>query len=251
MHPTLRFNVQQAVRLLFLLCCPVLIYAQIPDKFTNLQVLPKDISKQELVQTMKGFTADLGVRCVYCHVGEEGKPFSEFNFPSDDKKTKGTARVMLRMREAINTQFIPQLGEPEEKMVTVHCGTCHHGLPIPMTLEDVLFTSITNQGRDSCFAKYRALRKAYYGRASYDFGEFSLQNLADRLDREKARTDDAIAILKFNIQFFPESGSTYAGLGELYAKKGDKVQARANLEKAFNILHDPRIKKRIEQLSGK
>jgi tetratricopeptide (TPR) repeat protein len=155
------------------------------------------------------------------------------------------------MREAINSQYLMQLGLPDEKTVTVQCGTCHHGQPIPMTLEEVLFTSITNQGMDSCFAKYRALRKAYYGRSSYDFGEFSLQNLTERLDREKGHTDDAIAILKFNLEFFPESGSTYASLGDLYAKKGDKVQARASLEKAFNILHDPRIKKRIEQLSGK
>ncbi len=36
--------------------------AQIPDKFTNLKVLPKDISKGELVGIMRAFSGALGVR---------------------------------------------------------------------------------------------------------------------------------------------------------------------------------------------
>ena len=243
------FNILPILIALMLLGSPVVMHAQIPDTFTNLQVLPKNISKNDLLQTMKGFTAALGVRCTYCHVGEEGRPFSEFKFPSDDKLTKGRARVMIRMRDAINTQFISQLGLVDEK--TVECATCHHGLPAPMTLEEILLPTIMSNGRDSCFAKYRSLRKTYYGRSSFDFGEGSLQNLADKLDREKGKTDDAIAVLKLNLEYFPESGTTYFGLGELYAKKSDKKQAKSNLERAFSILHDPRIKKRIEQLSGK
>lgn len=41
---------------------------QPPDP-TNLQVLPKDIPKAQLVQTMRGFAMGLGVRCEHCHVG--------------------------------------------------------------------------------------------------------------------------------------------------------------------------------------
>src|SRR5262245_19404795 len=48
--------------------------AQSTEKFKNLQVLPKDISEEQLNSTMNGFTRALGVRCAYCHVGEEGKP---------------------------------------------------------------------------------------------------------------------------------------------------------------------------------
>ncbi len=44
--------------------------AQIPDKFENLQVLPKEISKPELMENMKSFALGLGVRCHFCHVGE-------------------------------------------------------------------------------------------------------------------------------------------------------------------------------------
>jgi hypothetical protein len=44
--------------------------AQVPDKFTNLQVFPKDISSKELISTMRGFCFSLGVRCEYCHAGK-------------------------------------------------------------------------------------------------------------------------------------------------------------------------------------
>jgi hypothetical protein len=36
--------------------------AQIPTKFTNLEVLPKDIPRAELIATMRGFAGALGVR---------------------------------------------------------------------------------------------------------------------------------------------------------------------------------------------
>ena len=70
------------------------IYAQIPDKFTNLKVLPKDISKQELQSTMRGFAFALGVRCEHCHV-EKKAPEHGLDFAADDKDAKKTARLML------------------------------------------------------------------------------------------------------------------------------------------------------------
>jgi hypothetical protein len=82
---------------------------QIPDKFTNLQVLPKDISKGGLLDVMKGFTSGLGVRCQHCHIGEEGKPLTTFDFVSDAKETKQTARVMLRMVQAINSEHLAKI----------------------------------------------------------------------------------------------------------------------------------------------
>ena len=46
--------------------------AQIPDKFTNLKVLPKDIAKRDLVETMRSFSMALGVTCQHCHVEKDG-----------------------------------------------------------------------------------------------------------------------------------------------------------------------------------
>ncbi len=79
--------------------------AQLPDSFENLEVLPKDIGQRELIEVMKGFSGALGVRCQHCHVGEEGKPLSDFDFVSDERPAKDAARVMMRMTEKINSGF--------------------------------------------------------------------------------------------------------------------------------------------------
>ena len=49
--------------------------AQIPDEFTNLKVLPGDIGKRELVNTMRGFAGALGVRWTQCHPGPAPGPW--------------------------------------------------------------------------------------------------------------------------------------------------------------------------------
>lgn len=68
---------------------------QIPDTFTNLQVLPKDITKPELVTIMKTFAITFEKRCSYCHVATDD--LSEADFPSDEKATKKQARQLLRL----------------------------------------------------------------------------------------------------------------------------------------------------------
>ena len=85
--------------------------AQIPDEFHNLQVLPEEIEKPQLVGIMRGFAMGLGVRCWYCHVGEEGMPFSEFDFESDEKLTKKKARFMLEMTQYLDEERLPGLTE--------------------------------------------------------------------------------------------------------------------------------------------
>jgi hypothetical protein len=55
----------------------------------NLQVFPKDISRQDLLLNMRLFTQALGVQCDHCHVGRE--------FAKDEKPAKNVARAMLRM----------------------------------------------------------------------------------------------------------------------------------------------------------
>ena len=62
--------------------------------YKNLQIFPKDITQQQLVGNMKGFAQALGVRCVHCHVGTDGQPLSTFDFASDAKESKKTARRM-------------------------------------------------------------------------------------------------------------------------------------------------------------
>lgn len=84
----------------------------------NLQVLPKDSSRAEVVATMRTIAASLGVKCSFCHV--------QGDFAKDDKDTKKTARRMLRMVDAINTQNFDGRHE-------VSCYTCHRGAIHPVS----------------------------------------------------------------------------------------------------------------------
>jgi len=99
--------------------------------FKNLQVLPKEIARPQLMATMKLFAQSLGVRCTHCHVGEEGKPLSTFDFASDAKPTKLTARKMLAMVHRINQQ---DFGVTDFAQVKVTCFTCHRGSTKPLTM---------------------------------------------------------------------------------------------------------------------
>jgi hypothetical protein len=108
--------------------------AQLPQKFTNLQVLPKDIPPAQLVATMKGFAQGLGVRCEHCHVGE-GNDLSKFDFAADAKPTKATARKMIRMASVLNAEvatIVPPAADASGA-ARVTCFTCHRGATKPLT----------------------------------------------------------------------------------------------------------------------
>jgi len=99
--------------------------------FKNLKVFPKDISRADLLFNMKFFSQSLGVRCTFCHVGEEGKPLSTFDFASDAKPKKLTARKMLAMAHRINSENFDDAEDPGRLKVT--CYTCHRGSTKPLT----------------------------------------------------------------------------------------------------------------------
>lgn len=91
----------------------------------NLQVLPKDMPRQEVTALMRTFTAALGVQCTHCHVGTPQERFK------DDLPAKATARKMLKMAMALNADtFEVKAGEPNK----VTCFTCHRGALKPLTV---------------------------------------------------------------------------------------------------------------------
>ena len=75
----------------------------IPDKFINLQVLPKQIEKPELMAVMKGFCITFKVRCSHCHVATDD--LSSADFPSDEKPTKQNARELLRNLAQVQRKY--------------------------------------------------------------------------------------------------------------------------------------------------
>ena len=204
-----------------------------PDSFTNLKVLPKDIDQRTLLATMRGFTAALGVRCNYCHVGEEGQPLSTFNFASDDKRPKRVARVMLDMMHHINEEHLADVPDRPTPPLQVRCETCHRGLPRPRLLQDTLSDVLAAAGVDSAARTYRALRERYYGTGSYNFGERVLDEFARGLTPRQP--DQAIGLLQLNAEFYPNSAMVQTLIGEAYRQKGDTANALASYRNALAL----------------
>lgn len=98
-----------------------------PPPPQNLQILPKDISRQDLVTVMRGFATALGVQCNYCHVAEPGRQ----DFAADDKMPKKTARLMMKMAAQVNETIATGVGKPAAEITQVQCATCHRGEAIP------------------------------------------------------------------------------------------------------------------------
>ena len=209
-----------------------------PDSLVNLKYFPKTIAVRDLLDSMRFFTFALGVRCNYCHVAREGMPLDSFNFRSDDKRTKRTARVMLDMVHHINMEHLMEVPERPVPNVEVTCFTCHRGVARPVALWTLIAATARDNGLDSAVKAYRELRDRYYGRAAYDFGETSLTAAAEEL-RGQGRYDDAIGLLRLNLEFFPNSAQVLYGLGETYLAKADTANAVANYRQALQ--KEPRM----------
>lgn len=218
-----------------------------PDSLTNLQVLPEDTEVRQLIGIMRGFSMGLGVRCHYCHVGEEGQPLAEFDFASDEKQMKQKAREMLRMIREINDTHLAGLEERGDPPVRVMCVTCHRGQARPVLTGDALKQAVAEGGTEAGLAKYLELRERYYGSHTYDFTEFVLAGVAQDLWGQDEH-DAAIAFAKLNLEYFPESGPTYTLLGQAYAELGEREQAIGYLEKALEI--NPRNRAALRTLDG-
>jgi hypothetical protein len=222
---------------------------QIPDRFENLQVLPKDISKKDLVDIMRSYTRALGESCEYCHVGK-GRDLSTFNFASDDKAQKKTARAMIQMAHAINEQYISKIATNSKTKITVGCATCHHGQARPEPIEDVVRAKLNEDGAETAVRKYRELREQYYGGYVFDFTEGPLSRLAMDLS-EKEKLSDAISLLKLNSEFHPASARLELLYGDVLLKSGMKEEALVHYRKSLEIEPENELlEKKVQELSG-
>lgn len=95
---------------------------------TNLKVLPKTLTGDELDKIMDSWAAALGTHCDTCHtadpknIGPNGRP--RLNFADDSKPEKSTARLMFKMTEDINGNYVSMV---DNSGAPVTCGTCHRG----------------------------------------------------------------------------------------------------------------------------
>ncbi len=95
---------------------------------TNLKVLPKTLTGDQVHEIMEGWEAALGTHCNTCHtadpknIGPNGRP--RLNFADDSKPEKSTARLMYKMVQDINENYVSMV---DNSGVPVTCGTCHRG----------------------------------------------------------------------------------------------------------------------------
>jgi tetratricopeptide (TPR) repeat protein len=223
---------------------------QIPDKFTNLKVLPKDISKQELQSTMRSFAFALGVRCEHCHV-EKKAPEKGFDYSADDKDAKKTARVMLQMVEAINRDYVGKIEKADKTPpIRVQCVTCHHGLTQPQPLNAVLADSLDKDGLEKTVALYNELRGKYYGSGQYDFGETPLNLLTESLLAKQKKTE-ALAIMELSFSAnHPDSVWSYHLLAMTHQANGQIDKAISDYHKVLELHPDDTwAKQQVDSLS--
>ena len=212
--------------------------------FTNLQVWPKDTPRAVILNFMNAFDRSLGIECSYCHVQRGGT----FDFASDDKREKRVARKMILLRDSINVALPaivekpvgagPTSGEGRPGAPTrVLCASCHHGLPVPAPLGEVISEAEKSGGAAAGLARFRDLRARFYGGQQYDFTEYALVGIANTALNAK-RPDDALTYLQANLEFFPKSSMTYQAMAQAKNAKGDKPGAVRDLEKAVEL--DPK-----------
>jgi len=154
-------------------------------RFKNLQLL-KDIAPDQLLPAMQFMSASLGVECEFCHVRDA--------FDKDDKQSKQTARRMIQMMSALNTdQF------HGERAVT--CYTCHRGSAKPVSIPMVDST-----------APYVSEARSIAGPA--DEGRNDLPTATHVIDKYIKAVGGAAAIQ--NVWSRVESGTVTFGVGPVF-----------------------------------
>jgi len=106
----------------------------------NIQVL-NGLPESQLIQVMNYMGSSLGEKCTYCHVNKDGK----WDFVSDEKPEKGTAREMIKMVQGINKGNFK--GNP-----AVGCFTCHRGSTAPARVPQLPIAQPTPFAADTSVA---------------------------------------------------------------------------------------------------
>ena len=97
----------------------------------NIQVL-SGLPQSQLVPVMNYMGSSLGVKCTFCHV----KNGDKWDFVSDAKPEKGSAREMIKMVQGINKGNFK--GNP-----AIGCFTCHRGSEHPVRVPQLPIAAAT------------------------------------------------------------------------------------------------------------
>jgi len=193
------------------------------------------------VSQMQSIANSLGVTCNYCHSAERGS--------GQPEPRKQIAKAMMEMTDELNSRIRAATGKEAGQVTEIQCSFCHRGVAIPKPIGDVVWQTMREKNVAAAVDQYRDLRKQFYGRATYDFGEDPLVTLAQQI--ANARPDDAIALMNLNLEYYPKSVRSLLALSFAQTRKLDDAAAIASLEHALEI--EPEngiIKGRLEQLKS-
>lgn len=199
---------------------------------TNLQIIPKDTPRAQVIATMQAFTASLGVACNYCHV-QEGRG-GRNDMASDEKPAKKAARGMMLLAREINAKLPEAVGKGADATTRVGCATCHRGIPVPKAITDLMTEAAASGGSAAGIAKFKELREKFYPGQSYDFGETTMITMSQRANTA-GKADDALAYLQANVEYFPKSVRTHSAIAQLKTARGDQAGAIAAIEKVLEL----------------
>lgn len=221
--------------------------AQIPDRFTNLQVLPKETPRSELIATMRELAGELGVRCAHCHVGPDD--LAGMDFASDEKPQKRAARDMLRMVLKINSETLPALPARDEPRATVTCYTCHRGAERPPLRLDAEIAAVAiSKGAAAAIEHFEQLRRDHSADGRYDLRPHALGVAVQRLF-ENGKPELARAIAAYNAEAHPAEPMAHSVLAEVLLRLGENDAAAASLRRVLELdPDDAHAKRRLEQL---
>jgi photosynthetic reaction center cytochrome c subunit/tetratricopeptide repeat protein len=191
-----------------------------PDSLVNVKVIPKNTPMREVIAMMRNFAGNLGVRCTYCHVGEESIPLSAYDFVSDEKRPKQVARMMLQMINAINGQHLSNVPGRSSPELTVTCETCHRGVARPEPIEGLIERTVAAAGVDSAARAYRNLITRLERRGAYNFTDLPLSQLA-RTMAQQSRFDEALGVLAVNEETHPQSATVAFTRGDILLARRD------------------------------
>src|SRR5687767_7434688 len=193
--------------------------------------------------------------------GEGGKPAKLFVYPTGDEKFELlpiSDTTFVRRGAPVKYEFSSIAVEGITLNGTSVIATSVKVIPqggTPLKIDrlepDRLVPfEILEAGRiDEAIEAYRKIKKEQPANAAVSAGR--INTLAYVLMRAK-KLNEAIAMFKLNVEFYPALAGVYDSLGEGYMTNGDKELAIANYRKSLEL--DPRnknAKEKLKQLEGK
>ncbi|MGB7295759.1 MAG: tetratricopeptide repeat protein [Candidatus Aminicenantales bacterium] len=117
--------------------------------------------------------------------------------------------------------------------------------PIGVYLYDVILL----ESVDKAIEKYKRIKGSPL-KESFIFDEEQLDGLGAQMIKEK-KMENAIALLKLNIEEYPDSANAYSSMGEAYRLNGQSDLAIENYEKSLELdPHNSRVREILRQIKN-